>query len=79
VEQELTAAGFELLKTIDWPISSTVKHYCMLFRKPSGDISADISQPILTMSGSGAASIITSAAPSNTCGGYMMVAMPRTI
>ena len=34
VEQELTAVGFELLKTIDWPMSSTVKHYCMLFRKP---------------------------------------------
>jgi ubiquinone/menaquinone biosynthesis C-methylase UbiE len=44
VEQELTAAGFELLKTIDWPTSSTVKHYCMLFRKRSGDVGADISQ-----------------------------------
>jgi SAM-dependent methyltransferase len=44
VEQELTAAGFELLKTIDWPISSTVKHYCILFRKRSGDVGADISQ-----------------------------------
>jgi SAM-dependent methyltransferase len=78
VEQELTAVGFELLKTIDWPISSTVKHYCMLFRKPSADVGAGISQPILTMSGSGTASSITSVAPSSTCGGYMMVARPRT-
>lgn len=35
VAQELTAAGFELVKTMDWPISSKVKHYCMLFQKPS--------------------------------------------
>jgi SAM-dependent methyltransferase len=34
VAQELTHTGFELVTTIDWPISATIKHYCMLFRKP---------------------------------------------
>jgi SAM-dependent methyltransferase len=32
--QELTRIGFELVTTIDWPISAAIKHYCMLFRKP---------------------------------------------
>ncbi len=35
VAEELTESGFELAKTLDWPISSTVKHYCMVFVRPS--------------------------------------------
>ncbi len=35
VAEELTRAGFKLVKTIDWPISAVLEHYCMLFRKPS--------------------------------------------
>jgi ubiquinone/menaquinone biosynthesis C-methylase UbiE len=35
VAEELTQSGFELVKIVDWPISSTVKHYCMLFTRPS--------------------------------------------
>ena len=34
VAEELLRTGFEPLKTMNWPISSTVRHYCMLFRKP---------------------------------------------
>ncbi len=34
VEEELHRTGFEMVKTIEWPISPTVRHYCMLFRKP---------------------------------------------
>ncbi len=34
VENELTQAGFVLIKTMPWPISGTVKHYCVLFIKP---------------------------------------------
>jgi SAM-dependent methyltransferase len=34
VASELTGIGFELVRTIDWPISSSIRHYCMLFRKP---------------------------------------------
>ncbi len=34
VEEELTGAGFEVVKTVDWPISETIRHYCILFRKP---------------------------------------------
>ena len=34
VAEELTESGFELAKTLDWPISSTVKHYCMVFVRP---------------------------------------------
>jgi ubiquinone/menaquinone biosynthesis C-methylase UbiE len=33
VVQELTQAGFELVETMDWPISRVTRHYCMLFRK----------------------------------------------
>jgi ubiquinone/menaquinone biosynthesis C-methylase UbiE len=34
VVEELTRSGFELVKTIEWPISAVIKHYCILFRKP---------------------------------------------
>jgi ubiquinone/menaquinone biosynthesis C-methylase UbiE len=34
VKEELTRAGFDLVNTVDWPISATIRHYCMLFRKP---------------------------------------------
>jgi ubiquinone/menaquinone biosynthesis C-methylase UbiE len=34
VEGELTQAGFDFVKTVEWPISLTIRHYCMLFRKP---------------------------------------------
>jgi len=48
VAQELTGAGFELLRTLDWPISATVKHYCMLFKKPgaSSDRSSQRHPPV---------------------------------
>jgi len=37
VTQELTASGFELLEINNWPISATIKHYCLVFRKrPTG-------------------------------------------
>jgi len=35
VTEELTQAGFEFVKIVDWPISAVIKHYCMLFRKPA--------------------------------------------
>ena len=34
VAEELTRAGFVRVQTIDWSISPTTRHYCMLFRKP---------------------------------------------
>jgi SAM-dependent methyltransferase len=34
VAAELTKTGFVLVKTIDWPISPAMRHYCMLFIKP---------------------------------------------
>jgi ubiquinone/menaquinone biosynthesis C-methylase UbiE len=34
VEAELTEVGFKFVRTVDWPISATIHHYCMLFRKP---------------------------------------------
>jgi ubiquinone/menaquinone biosynthesis C-methylase UbiE len=34
VLEELTGAGFQFVKTMQWPISATIKHYCMLFIKP---------------------------------------------
>ena len=34
VAEELSQAGFEPLRTMSWPTSGTVRHYCMLFRKP---------------------------------------------
>ena len=34
VAKELTEAGFVLVKTVDWPISRVIRHYCMLFIKP---------------------------------------------
>jgi ubiquinone/menaquinone biosynthesis C-methylase UbiE len=34
VADELTRSRFVLVKTIDWPISSTIRHYCMVFIKP---------------------------------------------
>jgi ubiquinone/menaquinone biosynthesis C-methylase UbiE len=35
VAEELARAGFKLMKTVEWPISPVIEHYCMLFRKPS--------------------------------------------
>jgi SAM-dependent methyltransferase len=34
VAEELTRTGFVLAKTINWPISSRIRHYCILFIKP---------------------------------------------
>jgi ubiquinone/menaquinone biosynthesis C-methylase UbiE len=34
VAEELTRAGLVLLKTMPWPISPEIEHYCMLFVKP---------------------------------------------
>ena len=34
VAEELSRTGFEPLRTMNWPTSGTVRHYCMLFRKP---------------------------------------------
>lgn len=34
VAEELTQTGFELVRTVRWPISSVIEHYCMLFQKP---------------------------------------------
>ena len=34
VAEELLRTGFEPVRTMDWPISAVVRHYCMLFRKP---------------------------------------------
>jgi hypothetical protein len=34
VAEELIRAGFESIRTMNWPISGTIRHYCMLFRKP---------------------------------------------
>jgi ubiquinone/menaquinone biosynthesis C-methylase UbiE len=35
VADELQRAGFVLLQTMEWPISRDIRHYCMLFMKPS--------------------------------------------
>jgi len=34
VEEELTKSGFRLTDTLEWPISRTIQHYCMVFVKP---------------------------------------------
>jgi SAM-dependent methyltransferase len=34
VEKELTTSGFELAERLDWPISSLIKHFCVVFLKP---------------------------------------------
>jgi len=34
VTEELGGVGFRLVNTMDWPISATIKHYCLTFRKP---------------------------------------------
>jgi ubiquinone/menaquinone biosynthesis C-methylase UbiE len=34
VIDELTAAGFKLTKTVNWPISREIEHFCMVFAKP---------------------------------------------
>jgi ubiquinone/menaquinone biosynthesis C-methylase UbiE len=36
VAQELSAMGFQLVETVNWPISRVIQHYCLLFRKPHG-------------------------------------------
>jgi hypothetical protein len=33
VEDELTQNGFEVVKTMPWPVSGAVKHYCVVFIK----------------------------------------------
>jgi ubiquinone/menaquinone biosynthesis C-methylase UbiE len=35
VYEELTRTGFVFVKTTEWPISSVIEHYCMLYRKPN--------------------------------------------
>jgi SAM-dependent methyltransferase len=44
VAQELSATGFELVETVNWPISRVIQHYCILFRKPhrAGDTNAPL-------------------------------------
>jgi hypothetical protein len=37
VAEELTKSCFEPAKTLDWPISATVRHYSMLFLRPRLD------------------------------------------
>lgn len=34
VAQELTRTGLKLVKTVRWPISAIIEHYCILFQKP---------------------------------------------
>jgi len=34
VSKELMACGFTRLEMIDWPTSGTIKHYCVVFKKP---------------------------------------------
>jgi ubiquinone/menaquinone biosynthesis C-methylase UbiE len=34
VVQELTHSGFKMVKTMAWPISAKIQHYCVLFTKP---------------------------------------------
>ena len=34
VIDELTAAGFKLTKTVNWPVSRDIEHFCMVFAKP---------------------------------------------
>jgi SAM-dependent methyltransferase len=36
VENELTTSGFMLVKRLNWPISSVIKHFCIVFVKPPG-------------------------------------------
>jgi ubiquinone/menaquinone biosynthesis C-methylase UbiE len=36
VAQELTRTGFEFVKTVRWPTSNVIEHYCSLFQKPFG-------------------------------------------
>jgi SAM-dependent methyltransferase len=38
VVQELTRAGLEPVKTMDWPKSRGIRHYCILFRKRSSAV-----------------------------------------
>ena len=45
VAEELIRTGFEPVRTMNWPISATVRHYCMLFRKPKA--SAESTPPDL--------------------------------
>jgi ubiquinone/menaquinone biosynthesis C-methylase UbiE len=35
VEDELTRTGFKVVKTMPWPVNEAIKHYCVLFVKPS--------------------------------------------
>ena len=35
VAEELTHTGFVLIETLEWPISGVIRHYCILFMKPS--------------------------------------------
>ena len=45
VTRELTRAGFVPVATIDWPVSGDVKHFCMLFKKPTSPATATVSAP----------------------------------
>ena len=46
VVQELTRAGLEHVKTMDWPISRGIRYYCILFRKPTFPLSQDATIPL---------------------------------
>jgi len=43
VKRELKAAGFDFVKAMNWPISPTIEHYCLVFKKPSASLSASVS------------------------------------
>jgi ubiquinone/menaquinone biosynthesis C-methylase UbiE len=45
VTRELTEAGFVRVATTDWPVSGDVKHFCMLFKKPTSRAAATASAP----------------------------------
>ena len=45
VTRELTQAGFVAVATTDWPVGGDVKHFCMLFKKPTSPATATVSAP----------------------------------
>jgi SAM-dependent methyltransferase len=45
VNRELTQAGFVRVATSDWPVSGDVKHFCMLFKKPTSPATTTASPP----------------------------------
>jgi ubiquinone/menaquinone biosynthesis C-methylase UbiE len=45
VDEEVTRTGFVFVRTIKWPTSSAIGHYCMLFRKPYAPSGKETSPP----------------------------------